>query len=126
MSSGTVVNVKVSKLIASPTTTSSYTHQTFLSPFMEVDTSLNQLLHQPSPLSIPVAHSLQTVNFSDVVPCGTVHPGYLENRIPLKPALGGVYSLTNYSVAYEEIQSNRFSDFRDFVCSFFVSKGDPF
>ena len=37
----------------------------------------------------------------------------------LKTALGGVCSLTNYSVAYEEIQSNRVSDFRDFVCSFF-------
>ena len=34
-----------------------------------------------------------------------------------KPALGGVCSLTNYSVAYEETQSNRVSDFRGFVCS---------
>ena len=39
------------------------------------------------------------------------HPGYFENRIPLKPALGGVCSLANYSVAYEETQSNRVSDF---------------
>ena len=45
--------------------------------------------------------------------------GYFENRIPLKPALGGVCSLANYSVAYEETQSNRVSDFRDFVCSLF-------
>ena len=36
-----------------------------------------------------------------------------------KPALGGVRSLTNYSVAYEETQSNRVSDFRDFACCFF-------
>ena len=40
--------------------------------------------------------------------------------IPLKPALGGVCSHANYSVAYEETQSNRVSDFRDcFVCSLF-------
>ena len=32
---------------------------------------------------------------------------------------GGVCSLANYNVAYEETQSNRFSDFRDFVCSLF-------
>ena len=47
---------------------------------------------------------------------------YFENRIPLKPALGeggGVCSLANYSVAYEVTQSNRVSDFRDFVCSLF-------
>ena len=50
---------------------------------------------------------------------------YFENRIPLKPALGGVCSLANYSVAYEETQSNRISNFRDF-CVFFVSKGNPF
>ena len=36
------------------------------------------------------------------------HPGYFENRIPLKPALGalrggGVSSLTNNNVTYEEI-----------------------
>ena len=47
------------------------------------------------------------------------HPGYFENRILLKPALGGVCSLANYSVADEETQSNRVSDFRDFVCSLF-------
>ena len=47
------------------------------------------------------------------------HPGYFENRIPLKPALGSVCSLSNYSVSYEETQSNRVSDFRDFVCSLF-------
>ena len=48
-----------------------------------------------------------------------VHPGYFENRIPLKPALGGVCNLANYSVAYEETYSNQVSDFRDFVCSLF-------
>ena len=32
---------------------------------------------------------------------------------------GGVCSLANYSVAYGETQSNRVSDFRDFVCSLF-------
>ena len=37
----------------------------------------------------------------------------------LKPALGGVCSLVNYNVAYEETQSNRVSDFHDFVCSLF-------
>ena len=51
--------------------------------------------------------------------------GYFENRIPVKPALGGVCSLANYSVAYEETQSNRVSDFSWF-CVFFVSKGNPF
>ena len=35
----------------------------------------------------------------------------------IKPALGGVCSLANYSVAYEETQSNRVFDFRDFVFS---------
>ena len=44
---------------------------------------------------------------------------YFEDRIPLKPALGGVCSLANYSVAYEETQSNQVSEFRDFVCSLF-------
>ena len=43
----------------------------------------------------------------------------LKKRIPLKPALGGLCSLANYSVAYEETQSNRVSDFRDFVYSLF-------
>ena len=42
-----------------------------------------------------------------------------ENRIPVNPALGGVRSHANYSVAYEETLSNRVSDFRDFVCSLF-------
>ena len=32
---------------------------------------------------------------------------------------GGVCSLANYSVAYEEFQSKRVSGFRDFVCSLF-------
>ena len=31
-------------------------------------------------------------------------PVYVENRIPLEPALEGVCSLANYSVAYEETQ----------------------
>ena len=38
---------------------------------------------------------------------------------------GCVCSLANYSVAYEETQSNRVSDFRDF-CVVFVPKGNPF
>ena len=42
-----------------------------------------------------------------------------ENRISLKPALGDICSLANYNVAYEETQSNRVSDFRNFVCSLF-------
>ena len=45
--------------------------------------------------------------------------GYSENRIPLKPALGCVCSLANYSVTYKETNSNRVSDFRDYVCSLF-------
>ena len=36
-----------------------------------------------------------------------------------KGGVGCVCSLANYSVAYEESQSNRVSDFRDFVCSLF-------
>ena len=32
----------------------------------------------------------------------------------------GEYSLTNYSVAYEETQSNRVSDFRGFMCYLFL------
>ena len=46
---------------------------------------------------------------------------FFENRIPLKlkPALRGVCRLAKYSVAYEGTQSNRASDFRDFVCSLF-------
>ena len=37
----------------------------------------------------------------------------------LKPALGDVWSLANYSVAYEETQSNQVSYFCDFECSLF-------
>ena len=51
-----------------------------------------------------------------------VHPGYFENRIPLKSSLGGVCSLANYSVAYLIKPSLRFSWF----CVFFVSKDNPF
>ena len=40
--------------------------------------------------------------------------------LKIKSALGGVWSLANYSVTYEETQSNRVSDFRD------VSKDSPF
>ena len=47
-----------------------------------------------------------------------------EQRMSLHPALGGVCSLANYSVAHEETQSNRVSDFRDFDCSLFA-KGNP-
>ena len=52
------------------------------------------------------------------------HSGYFESRIPLKPALRGVCSLANYSVAYEETQSTslRFSWF----CVFFFFKGNSF
>ena len=39
----------------------------------------------------------------------------LQLRIPLKPAIRGA----NHSVAHEEAQSNRVSDFLDFVCSLF-------
>ena len=57
-------------------------------------------------------------------------PGYFGNRIPQAGAggggrgwggeVGGVCSIANYSVvAYEETQSNRVFDFRDFVCSLF-------
>ena len=41
---------------------------------------------------------------------------FTGDRIPLKPALRGICSLANYSVAYGETQSNRVSDFRDFLC----------
>ena len=37
----------------------------------------------------------------------------------------GVCSLANYSVVYEETQSNRVSDFHDFMCSLFA-KAIPF
>ena len=53
------------------------------------------------------------------------YPGYFENRIPLKPALGDVCSLANYSVAYEETQSKTSLRFLRF-CVFFVSKVNPF
>ena len=61
------------------------------------------------------------------------HTGYFENQKLLKPALvcvrvcvggGCVCSLANYSVAYEETQSNRVSNVRGFCV--FVSKGNPF
>ena len=52
-------------------------------------------------------------------PLGSSSPsGYFENRITLKPTLGGVCNLANYSVAYEESQSHRVSDFHDFVFLF--------
>ena len=71
--------------------------------------------------SLPVHHySAGYILF----PLGSVSPSWFtfENRIPLKLALGCVCSFANYSVAYEETQSNRVSDFRNFVCS----KGNPF
>ena len=51
-----------------------------------------------------------------------VRPSCCWGRMPLWPVLGGgggggVCSLANYSVAYEETQSNRVFDFRGFVCS---------
>ena len=55
-----------------------------------------------------------------LLPLGSLSPSFFfQNRISLKPALRGVCSLANYSVACEVIQSNRVSDFRDFVCSSF-------
>ena len=45
---------------------------------------------------------------------------FFKNHI-LKVLARGVCSLANYSVAYEETQSNRLSDFRDFVCSLFFT-----
>ena len=53
------------------------------------------------------------------------HPGYFENRIPLKLALVSECSLENYSVAYEETQWNRVFDFRDCFCVL-EFKGKPF
>ena len=38
--------------------------------------------------------------------------------------MGGVCSLANYSVAYEETKSNRVFDFRGFVCSLFPQAFD--
>ena len=46
-------------------------------------------------------------------------------RLCMCARLCGVCGLANYSVAYEETQSNRVSDFRDF-CMFFVSQGNHF
>ena len=54
-------------------------------------------------------------SFGIIVPI----PVILKIEYPLKPTLGGVCSLANHSVAYEETQSNRVSEFRDFVCSLF-------
>ena len=48
-----------------------------------------------------------------------------KNRIPLKPALGSVCSLANYSAAHEETHSSRVFDFRNIVCSLFP-KAIPF
>ena len=50
-----------------------------------------------------------------------------KSDLPLKPTLEGaggggvgcVFSLANYSIAFEETQSNRVSDFRDILCSLF-------
>ena len=57
-------------------------------------------------------------------PLGSLSPACLSN--PLKPALvgagwgaGSVCNLANYSIAYDETQSNRVSEFRYFVCSLF-------
>ena len=44
----------------------------------------------------------------------------LKNRIPLKPALGGAYAASQTTVLHmKRTQSNRVSDFHDFVCSLF-------
>ena len=55
------------------------------------------------------------ISFGNIEPILVI----LKIEYPFKPALEGVSSLANYSVAYEETQSNGVSDFRDFVCSLF-------
>ena len=74
-------------------------------------TAKNFLFRQPNIFSL--------VEFPWYKPLRDCYPDYFESRIPLKPALGGVCSFANYSVAYEETRSNRVSDFRDCVCSLF-------
>ena len=49
-----------------------------------------------------------------------IEPILIILKIKYQPALEGVRSLANYSVAYEETLSNRVSDFRYFVCSLFT------
>ena len=44
------------------------------------------------------------------------HPGYFENRIPL-----GAYAASQTTVLHMNTQSNRVSDFRNFVCSLFLN-----
>ena len=64
--------------------------------------------------SLPVHHhSASYILF----PLGSLSPSWLFWKSkPLKPVLEGVRSLENYSVAHEETQSNRISDFCDSVC----------
>ena len=62
-------------------------------------------------------------NYSVCVPI-TLSKRYLKNSgynvwILSSTQIETVCSLANYSVAYEETQSNRVSDFRDSVCSLF-------
>ena len=52
------------------------------------------------------------------------HPGYFENWIPLKPVLGGICSLVNYSVHMKRL--NQTESLISWFCVFFVSKGNPF
>ena len=62
--------------------------------------------------SLPVHyHSAGSILF----PLGSLNPSWLRGGGGGR----GVCVLANYSVAYEETQSNRVSDFRDFVCSLF-------
>ena len=66
--------------------------------------------------SLPVHHNASYILF----PTGSLTQSWLfENRILLKPALGAYAAVANYSVAHEGAQSNRVSDFPDFVCSSF-------
>ena len=50
----------------------------------------------------------------------TCFRAYARNLISLRCSQEETCSLANYGVAYEETQSNRVSDFRDFVCSLFL------
>ena len=60
------------------------------------------------------------------IPFGIIEPIQVILKIEYRISrLGGVCSLANYSVAYEENQSNRVSNFRDFVCCLFP-KAIPF
>ena len=71
------------------------------------------LCHVASVKSLPVHHHCAGYILFTL---GSLSPSCLFG-ILLKPALGGIFSLANYSVAYEETQSSRVINVRDFVCS---------